>query len=266
MHETLSKLISLIHSQELINSEIIEWGSPIPVFGELKNSTIATLGLNPSNREFMTSDGTELIGRQRRFHSLNSLEINRWTEITEPHLEKIWKKCTNYFQNNPYDGWFKSLDILISGTNSSYYSPLFPACHLDLVPYATYRKWANLSSRQKSALLQVSGSALGELLRDSPIKTVVLNGRTVVDTLIRISDAAFEVTSIPQWSLPRSTGKMVAGLAYRGCINSVSGIDLGRSIEILGFNHNIQSSFGVTTEVRKSIQEWITLCIQEQKN
>jgi len=59
---------------------------------------------------------------------------------------------------------------------------------------------------------------------------------------------------------------MVAGVAYRGSINNISGIELGRSIEVLGFNHNIQSSFGVTTQVRKSIQEWITLCIQEQKN
>ncbi|SDA32827.1 hypothetical protein SAMN03159355_04532 [Pseudomonas sp. NFPP10] len=266
MHDTLSKLISLINNRKLINSEIIEWGSPIPVFGEVKRSTIATLGLNPSNREFMTSDGTELTGRLRRFHSLKSLEIDRWTDITDLHLEEIWKKCTGYFQDNPYDGWFKSLDILISGTNSSYYSPLFPACHLDLVPYATHRKWANLSAGQKSALLQVSGSALGEILRDSPIKTLVLNGRTVVETLIRISDAACEVTSVPQWSLPRSNGKMVAGVAYRGSINCVSGIELGRSIEILGFNHNIQSSFGVTTQVRKLIQEWITLCIQEQKN
>lgn len=266
MHETLSKLISLMNSRELISSEIIEWGSPIPVFGEVKKSVIATLGLNPSNREFMTPDGTELTGKLRRFHSLSSLEIERWTDITDLHLEKIWKKCTGYFQENPYDGWFKSLDILISGTNSSYYSSLFPACHLDLVPYATHRKWANLSAGQKSTLLQVSGNALGEILRDSPIKAIVLNGRTVIETLTRISDVAFEVTTIPQWSLPRSNGKMVAGVAYRGSINNISGIELGRSIEVLGFNHNIQSSFGVTTQVRKSIQEWITLCIQEQKN
>ncbi|WP_123498251.1 hypothetical protein [Pseudomonas frederiksbergensis] len=266
MYETLSKLVSLMNNQDLIDSEIVEWGSPIPVFGEVKHSSIATLGLNPSNREFMTPDGTELTGGLRRFHSLSSLELEEWTDITSLHLEKIWNKCTRYFQDNPYDGWFKSLDILISGTNSSYYSTLFPACHLDLVPYATHRKWANLSTGQKSKLLQVSGNALGEILRDSPINTIVLNGRTVAENLIRISDAVFEVETIPQWSLPRSNGKMVAGVAYRGSISNVSGVDLGRRIEILGFNHNIQSSFGVTTQVRKSIQEWITVCIQESRN
>ena len=35
-------------------------------------------------------------------------------------------------------------------------------------------------------------------------------------------------------------------------------VDLGRDVYILGYNHNIQSSYGVTSSVRTSIQEWIS--------
>lgn len=263
MLETLRKLVYLMGSSELVHSEIIEWGCPIPVFGDVEKSSIATLGLNPSNREFMTPGGTELTGSLRRFPSLNSLDIRRWDEINDFQLEEVWKKCTGYFLENPYDGWFRSLDILISGSLSSYYSRLFPACHLDLVPYATHIKWANLTTLQKSTLLEVSGGALGEILKASPITTIILNGRTVVESLARISDVKFETKNIPEWHLPRSNGKFVPGISYTGVIRTISGIDLGRSIMVLGFNHNIQSSFGVTTQVRTSIQKWITTKIQE---
>ena len=37
----------------------------------------------------------------------------------------------------------------------------------------------------------------------------------------------------------------------------MSGIVLGRKILVLGFNHNIQSSFGVTTKVIQEIRSWI---------
>jgi hypothetical protein len=63
---------------------------------------------------------------------------------------------------------------------------------------------------------------------------------------------------MPQWALPRRQQADVAGIAYKGIVREVSGISLGRELLVLGFNHNIQSSFGVTTEVRDAIRRWIT--------
>jgi hypothetical protein len=41
------------------------------------------------------------------------------------------------------------------------------------------------------------------------------------------------------------------------------GIDLERELLVLGFNHNIQSSFGMTTEVTTAIRHWIAEAAEE---
>lgn len=44
-----------------------------------------------------------------------------------------------------------------------------------------------------------------------------------------------------------------------GCARGeLGGIDLGREIRVLGFNHNIQGSRGITSEVRHLIRNWFT--------
>jgi hypothetical protein len=63
---------------------------------------------------------------------------------------------------------------------------------------------------------------------------------------------------MPQWALPRRQQSDVAGVAYKGVVSEVSGVRLDRDLLVLGFNHNIQSSFGVTTQVRDAIRRWIT--------
>ena len=47
------------------------------------------------------------------------------------------------------------------------------------------------------------------------------------------------------------------GFAYEGIVNDLSGMQLDREILVLGFNHNIQSSFGVTKHVIEAIRRWI---------
>ena len=86
------------------------------------NSKIATIGLNPSNREFLDVEGKELDKELRRLQTLNSLGIQNWSEIKEEHINVIIDACQCYFENNPYNGWFRILDDLISGTSTSYYN------------------------------------------------------------------------------------------------------------------------------------------------
>jgi hypothetical protein len=113
------------------------------------------------------------------------------------------------------------------------------------------------------ALLDFAGDTLGLLLRDSPINVLVLNGQTVVNTVEEVSGASLERKDMLDWTLPRKAGSGVRGVAYFGKVRRISGIELGREVTVLGFNHNIQSSFGVTREVKAHIRHWIADSIRE---
>lgn len=263
MQSTLPILLERLEDPSLSSTNIIPWGCPVPSFGDLSCSKVATLGLNPSNREFVDVKGRELDGELRRFHTLNSLELNQWSDANDGHLKLITDSCRKYFLRNPYDGWFKSLDNLISGTKASYYDKLNSACHLDLIPYATACKWTDLTTGQRASLMKLAADSLGLLLRESPICLLVLNGRTVVESLQSISGITFEKKEVPTWTLRRKSGLGVKGYAYKGIVDELSGVKLKRSVRVLGFNHNIQSSFGVTTLIKTSIKNWITQAAKE---
>jgi hypothetical protein len=258
MQSTLSTLIKRLSDPKLRNANVIRWGCPVPSFGDLTSSKVATLGLNPSNREFVDIEGKELDGASRRFHTLKSLELDRWADIGAKHLRMIAESCSAYFSRNPYDGWFRKLDRVISGTKASYYDALNSACHLDLIPYATACKWTELSHRQRSTLFHTAGDTLGLLLKNSPIRILILNGNSVVQNFQKTSGCQLEKKSMRSWSLPRKTKPNVTGIAYQGCIRSFCGSRLQNEIVVLGFNHNIQSSFGVTTHVTEEIRYWIS--------
>lgn len=263
MHDTLSSLLERLDNKALSKAKVIPWSSPIPSFGDLSCSRIATLGLNPSNREFVDANGKELDGDLRRFHTLKSLGLRKWSDANTTHRKMILESCSRYFHQNPYDGWFKDLDKIISGTKASYYDTSIKACHLDLIPYATACKWTELTSQQRTLLSDLAGDTLGLLLKDSPVRLLILNGQTVIDNLQKISGVNLEKGTNPDWMLPRKTGIGVKGFSYRGTIKEVAGIRLNRKVHILGFNHNIQSSFGVTTQVKTEIRNWVTVSAEE---
>jgi hypothetical protein len=239
-------------------TNVISWGCPVPSFGDLSRSCVATLGINPSNREFVDEKGNELQGTFRRFHTLNSLGLRSWSEVDARHLCLILESCRKYFSVNPYDRWFKRLDEVISGANASFYNLSRQACHLDLIPYATACKWTELTIKERASLLAVSADSLGILLRDSPVRLLILNGKSVVERFQDIAGISLEKYPISNWSLPRKSKSHVKGFAYKGVLKTISGIQLPQEILVLGYNHNLQSSFGVTTEVIREIQIWIS--------
>jgi len=258
MRDEFSDLINRLNDPSIAELDIINWASPIPAFGNPSISKIATLGLNPSDKEFIDDGGQELANSKRRFQTLNSFGIANWTEISSDQLQILVDQCNDYFIRKPYDSWFKRLDFLISGTSMSYYFPSREACHLDLVPYATAVKWGNLSTMQKIKLLNQYGDILGRIIQNSMIRILVLNGKTVINNLQKISDVSLTVSEKPNWNLPRGNTNNVKGYSYVGYLTQIGGIELGKKILILGFNHNIQSSFGVTSAVQQEIRNWIT--------
>lgn len=257
MHAYLSSLVHQLDGPVLSASRVIPWSSPILAFGDPARSTVASLGINPSNREFVDTKGIELNAASRRFHTLRSLGLSRWKNAGNAHFDKIVEACNAYFWRNPYDRWFRRLDRVIVGAGVSFYSAIASACHLDLVPYATECKWAELTQSEQKLLLSLNADALGLVLRDSAVRILILNGRMVVDAFQEIAQTRLNVIERQDWILPRATGPVVRGFAYIGMVRQISGVDLRRDLLVLGFNHNIQSSFGVTNAVISSIQRWV---------
>src|SRR5579864_8279521 len=98
MHSALATLIDRMDDPRITRSGVIRWGAPVPSFGDLATSTVATLGLNPSNREFVDEAGNELDGWDRRFHTLHSLGLCCWEDASAAHLRMILASCRNYFR------------------------------------------------------------------------------------------------------------------------------------------------------------------------
>lgn len=273
MEKTLPTLLDHLEDTDVVASNVIPWSCPVPYFGDLASSRVATLGLNPSNREFVDEAGNELDGPRRRFHTLKSLRLARWSDADERHLGLISASCRTYFYKNPYEGWFRKLDRIISGTNASYYGAvsdarhptLFPdatkrsenACHLDLIPYATACKWTELSNRQRASLIAAVGDTLGLLLQDSPVQLIILNGQSVVEEFQNMAGILLDKQSMRDWTLRHRSDTQVSGYSYKGTVRKLAGVDVGREILVLGYNHNIQSSFGVTRQVMDAIHQWI---------
>ncbi len=135
MDNVLLHLITRMNGS-VATEKIIPWSCPVPVFGDSSRAIVATLGLNPSKREFVDDAGVELEGPRRRLHTLKSLELTRWSDATTRHVEQIDNACREYFSLNPYHGWFRSLDAILAGAGFTYYGARANACHLDLIPYA----------------------------------------------------------------------------------------------------------------------------------
>ena len=263
MHTALTTLINRLDGPAVSGTDVIRWGCPVPSFGDLSRARVATVGLNPSNREFVDERGNELQGPFRRFHTLSSLGLTSWSDVDAGHLRLIIDSCYSYFVGNPYETWFKRMEEIVSGAKTSFYDPSCPACHLDLIPYATARKWTELTARQRLSLLAAAADTLGLLLRDSPVRILILNGRSVVEQFQDIAGVRLEERGMPSWSLHRQSKRDVLGIGYRGVVETISGIRLPHPITVLGYNHNIQGSYGVTTEVIRAIREWIAQSTDE---
>lgn len=257
METVVAVLLDQMDSVETASADVMSWGAPVPAFGDPRKSNVATLGLNPSSREFVDVSDRELIGRERRFPTLGSLGLESWLDAHPAHFEEIASACRRYFSANPYDRWFGRLEDVVRHLGATFYGAAANACHLDLVPFATATKWADLSTNQKSSLLNISGAVLASVLEASEIEVLILNGRSVVDTLETELGVVFEEVRVSQWDLPRRNSRDVAGIGFVGNISELSGIQLDRDILVVGFNHNLQSSYGVSNRTVQSIGLWI---------
>jgi len=130
---------------------IVPDSTPVVSFGNPVRATVATVSLNPSSREFSEDRGLATLtslSKPSEELSYGDLDFN--------HGAMILDGCARYFEQRPYD-WFLPLDcILRAGARASYYADARPdaryldlACHLDLSPWATSRRWSKLGESEE---------------------------------------------------------------------------------------------------------------------
>lgn len=219
---------------------------PVPFFGDALTARIATVGLNPSDREF-----EDTLGRTRaasRLPTRHELQINDWTSASGATCSQIAHACSDYFEGNPYRRYFNPLDTMLRGIGDA---TLYGggACHLDLVPWATRPKWGGLSKRERQLLLHEGRPVLDLLLASTRLEALLLNGTTVVNAFQR-AGAGLRCEHVNDWTIGRGRGRR-----WWGTIRKTGGYELKRPIAVLGWSGHIPLT-PMTASVRQSIFDW----------
>jgi len=228
-------------------AEVIQGTTPVLAFGDPRHATVATLGINPSWREYL-ENGRLLTGPRRRLATLESLGAVSTLRLTDQQVRTVVEECSSYFRpdRNPYRRWFDTLDrVLRAGVGVSYYDG--GACHLDLVQWATDPVWGKLPDRVKRVLLEEGIPHLRKQLKFGKVRLVVLNGRQVLEQVTAVGLARLE----PSGTL--RVGNLSCSL-YRG---------EGEGIRFIGWSTNLQSGFGVTREFKSRLERWLASAVMQ---
>lgn len=230
------------------NPSIIAGSTPVLFFGNINNSKVATLGINPSKNEFL-ENGIELSEEEKRFETLNSLEATNHENLTNEHIEKVINSCLNYYNINPYRRWFDVLEnYILKKLSVSYYSG--SACHLDIVQWATDPIWRDLDDITKVQLIKRDIEFLSIQLQVEKIDTLLINGKGATEIFLEY----FKPTLIKQDRLL---------VANKSC--NVYSYELklkNKIIKIYAWSNNLQSTVGLTNQMRAEIGNWV----EEQAN
>ena len=223
--EILKRIRSTYPGKDLV----VHQSTPVLSFGDFQNAGIFTLGINPSNLEFVDKKGELLKNQLRRLQSLSSLKSSDCSSLSKEQSVRVFQGCIDYFNRRPYN-WFDKFGPILEEIGYSFYSSPF-AAHVDLVQWATQKKWGNISKGEQNMLIQEGRSFLEYQLQSENVHTILLNGRTVINAFHDWSDVKLEYSSL---NIPKG-GELVTGF-YEN------------RIRIIGWSVNIQSSWGVTSE------------------
>jgi hypothetical protein len=89
-------------------------------FGDLLEAEVATVGLNPSDQEYLSKGGLMLAGSAQRFATLTSVGATDRASLTEAQCEEAIAWMRDYYApGKPVYGWFNEMhgrNHLISST------------------------------------------------------------------------------------------------------------------------------------------------------
>ena len=234
---------------------LIECACPVPFFGDAEHARIASVGLNPSDREFRDTKRRWLRGDKRRLETLDSLGLGDWTEAGPKKCLDVAEACSNYFGPNQY-WWFRRLkEIFVAADEGTLDDG--GACHIDLVPWATEKKWRELKRREKDALLECAKPTFKKLLSSTRLEVLLLNGAGVVDGFERVTGMRLSgVEEVKEWQVHRGKSRRWPPQSH-----ALTDLGLERSVTILGWNWNLQSP--IPKQTRGSITMWAARSLKE---
>ena len=233
MSETPDWLVSMVRREPPIEDVAVESSTPVVSFGDFRQVRVATLGINPSNLEFVDAKGNLLQEEKRRLATLPSLEAESLGSLTDSQVEIVIDESNRYFDVNPYR-WFKKLDEVIKpGLGVSYFDGSL--CHLDLCQWATKKKWGNLDARTRNILLEDGLPHLRYQLTKSNISLVVVNGRSVWN---QIEESGM--------GTPKNIGMLHFGAKKTSCQMLEMTFE---NVRFVGWTANLQSQNGANSKI-----------------
>jgi hypothetical protein len=206
---------------------VVSESTPVVSFGDVRQATVATLGWNPSKLEFISRSGELLRGDERRLETATSLKMHGILADSPDGVNKVFEGCNTYFHRRPYRRWFDVLEKVLRHIGLSYYDG--SACHLDLVQWSTDPVWNGLESRETEVLLNADIPFLRQQLAQEHIRLLLLNGRGIVRAYEEHLGNHLRTVAFP-------SGGRIEVYCARATPN----------LMVIGWNINLQSSFGVS--------------------
>ncbi len=234
---------------------IVAGSTPVVAFGDLRRARIATLAINPSQGEFLYKEGNrERDGVDRRLETLRSLRCEDLAEAPRESIQRAFASCNAYFTRRPYT-YFGKLETVLRHVKASFYDG--SACHLDLVQWATKPRWIKLEPWERENLLQTDVPFLKKQLSHEHLRLIVINGSGVREQYERFFGTRLEDVQFPrQSSLKVSGGPSIS--FFQGRTSSDQ--------HVVGWNINLQSTFGVSTENVKAVAEHIARIVSRSES
>ena len=264
-----SLLKQAIHYQQEVakSLELIERAAPVLWRGQIKPGNIVTIGTNPSAREFLTKDQTLLEKERASLYIRDTTVAN--DQKDEDHLENTIESYYTYFKRDTaYRRWFGKenggkLEAFMNGLGGSFYASdhYTPVVHMDVFPYATYKKMGQIPSKEK----WLQSDFLHELLRDTlrllkPSLLVILGKEhcrrlSEKDHLFSLREVTFS-TEYPdaRYQLGYYSDQRIPliGLHYKP---SEQFVGLGNKQDINGVSHGTYGSRAALCELGQELNE-----------
>ena len=226
---------------------VIDGSTPVLAFGDYETATVATLGINPSQAEFLATDGALLAGDQRRLATLSSLGAESLAAMTDEQVDELLANCRGYFHRKPFKPWFNQLNHSVKGFGADYYDG--SACHLDISMWATDPVWSGVGASQRSTLLEDGEPALRWLLTHGGFDTVIVNGASAWQQLKTMGVASGEVVATTSFGTKFTSVKIMRA-------------SLGHT-QIVGWSCNVPSAQGMTTAEKVGLGQIVRTLLDE---
>lgn len=222
---------------------------PVLFFGELWTARIATVGINPSRREYTDARGQELVGASRRFETLASLGATDRSLLTGAQCDRAIATMRAYFDPwKPRYSWFASLTRVVRGLGYDYGQR--QVAHLDLVQEATDPTWSVLLAqrpREAHALMERDTTFLHWQIDAFPVRTLVCNGRSAFECVVVITDARIAA----QDRLARVTWSVALGRCG------------SHPVAVVGWNIPLSRPAGLTAADHIALGERLRSCLRD---